>query len=134
MISEESFRLFSYVIRVGSWTNILPYTWNPADYTLRVVRYPIFWRVFAFIGLFMQWVLVPSAAVSLLEPDATVDDSVFFLTILFSQAFSTMFQIYNLCWPEGCVLLLSTIHTLARRLAAYYPSGHEREEYDGEIQ
>ena len=78
MISEESFRLFSCTIRVGHWTRLFPYKWNPHNYNVEVVPHLNWWRVIGVVSLMKNWVMVWSTFTGFLEPGWTVDDVLLF--------------------------------------------------------
>ena len=120
MISEESFKLFSYIIRVGHWTKILPFKWNPVNYKVEVVPNLNRWRMIAVANLTLQWVMVWSAFAGLMEPGAELADWILFAVIALGEVLATMIQIYNFVYTTELSALLSSIHLFVRKLVIYH--------------
>jgi hypothetical protein len=120
MISEESFRIFSYVIRAGYWTKILPFTWNLVNYKVQVVPHLNRWRLIALASLVVQWGLFWSALAGVLEPGAKLKDWMFTCMMLLSLMFSAIIQLNNFFNTREFATLLSAIHLFARKLALHY--------------
>ena len=120
MISEESFRIFSYVIRTGYWTKILPFTWNPVNYKVQVVPHLNRWRLIALSSLVVQWAISWSVLAGVLEPGAKLDEWMLACMILLAQIFTTILQVNNLLFPAELATVLSEMHLFARKLALYH--------------
>src|SRR5580698_2329220 len=55
MISEESLRLFSYLIRVGYRVGFLPFRWDPKAGTVVLTPHVTRWRIIMILIFIVQW-------------------------------------------------------------------------------
>ena len=123
MISEESFRLVSYLLCLGSWTKCLPYKWNHATYTVEVISHLNIWRVYAVGVIIWQLTFTMLNGIPLLmsaSDQATVSDFIQFAFVLLCTAFGTFIHFHAILIPHDSAAVFSQIHFFSRKLGKYY--------------
>ena len=118
MISEESFKLFSYVIKVGCWTKCLPFKWNPVTYGVDVIPHLNLWRIFAVVFLSVEWATVMVNGIPLVVSNerATPQDYIVFGFVAIGTAAAFAIQLHILFIPREWAACLSQVHLLSRKL------------------
>src|ERR1700728_4195639 len=96
MISEESFKLFSYVVRFGHWSRLFPYKWNASNYHLEVVPNLNRWHLIGVATLLAPWIFVGILLAGLIASGSNANDVVFFTFLTLDFSFATIIQVCNL--------------------------------------
>ena len=120
MISEESLRLYSYVIRYGYWSRLFPYKWNQTTYRMRLVANLNRWKLFSILSLTGQWAFVFMIFVAWVDLGFQFADTISLIYVTLGQSFSTVIQMYNLVLTQEFAALISTALSFVRRLAELY--------------
>lgn len=117
MISEETFRLYGLALKIGQWTFVLPYVWNPKNYTIETVKNLLLWRIIKSIDIIIQLIIYIVHTIPVfMDPNLGAVYRIYGLSAMFLFIFALIFQIDNFINAKDRANLTSRTNWLVRKL------------------